>query len=82
MSRQFSIPTMLRMVPNSLLGRFFEKLGHDFEIDWERLGGREIDPVLKRHRRQALDLGRIGDQHVPTVLLEAVVDEQIGRAHV
>ena len=46
MSRQFSIPTMLRMVPNSLLGRFFEKLGHDFDIDWERLGEREIDPVL------------------------------------
>ena len=37
---------MFRMVPNSLLGRFFERHGHDFDIDWERLGEREIDPII------------------------------------
>jgi hypothetical protein len=30
---------------------------------------------LARQRGQTLDLGRVGDQHVPAVLLEAVVNE-------
>ncbi|MFN3151812.1 hypothetical protein [Bremerella sp.] len=47
MSRQFSIATMLRMVPNELLQEFFSVLGHaDFDPDWEHLGQREFDPLL------------------------------------
>ncbi len=47
MSRQFSIPTMLRMVPNELLQEFFSVLGHaGFDPDWEHLGQREFDPLL------------------------------------
>ncbi len=46
MSRQFSIPTMFRMTPHSLLARFVAHFGHDFEIDWEQLGEREIGPVI------------------------------------
>ena len=48
MSRQFSIPTVLRMTPNALLEDFFQKAGcGDLDIDWGRLGEREIEPVLK-----------------------------------
>ncbi len=47
MSRQFSIPTVLRMVPNALLQEFFERLGHrDFDPKWPELKEREIDPIL------------------------------------
>ena len=48
MSRQFSIPTVLRMVPNRLLKEFFQRLGHsDLGIPWDQLGEREIEPVIK-----------------------------------
>ena len=48
MSRQFSIPTVLRMVPNRLLKDFFQRLGYgDLGIPWEQLGEREIEPVVK-----------------------------------
>lgn len=48
MSRQFSIPTVLRMVPNRLLKDFFQRLGHsDLGIPWDQLGEREIEPVIK-----------------------------------
>lgn len=48
MSRQFSIPTVLRMVPNELLAQFFTRLElGDLDIKWEELGEREIDPILK-----------------------------------
>lgn len=47
MSRQFSIPIVLRMVPNALLQRFFEELEHcDFDPCWSELKEREIDPLL------------------------------------
>ncbi len=47
MSRQFSIPTVLRMVSNALLEKFFERLGHgDFDPCWPKLKEREIDPIL------------------------------------
>jgi hypothetical protein len=47
MSRQFSIPTVLRMVPNELLQQCFERLGHsDFDPRWADLKQREIDPIL------------------------------------
>ncbi|MEZ6104798.1 MAG: hypothetical protein R3B96_01455 [Pirellulaceae bacterium] len=47
-SRQFSIPTVLRMVPNELLGQVFERLGHGgLGIDWKELKEREIEPVLR-----------------------------------
>ena len=47
MSRQFSIPTMLRMVPNELLQEFFVTLGHsEFDPCWAELGKRELDPML------------------------------------
>jgi hypothetical protein len=48
MSRQFSIPTVLRMVPNAFLGQFFERLQlGSLDIKWQELGEREIDPILK-----------------------------------
>ncbi len=48
MSRQFSIPTVLRMVPNELLAQFFTRLElGDLDIKWDELGEREIDPILK-----------------------------------
>jgi len=47
MSRQFSIPTVLRMVPKGLLRRCFEELGHgDFDPRWDELKKQEIDPLL------------------------------------
>jgi len=47
MTRSFSIPTVLRMVPNRLLQEFFVKLGHaDFDPHWRELREREIDPIL------------------------------------
>ncbi len=47
MSRQFSIPTILRMVPNELLQEFFVILGHsEFDPCWPQLGKRELDPIL------------------------------------
>ena len=47
MSRQFSIPTVLRMVPKPLLKEFFEKMGHgDLGLDWECLGERKIGPII------------------------------------
>lgn len=48
MSRAFSIPTVLRMVPNCLLKEFFQRLGHgDLGIAWEGLGEREIEPIVQ-----------------------------------
>lgn len=47
MTRPFSIPTVLRMVPNELLQQFFVDLGHgDFDPNWPELKEREIDPIL------------------------------------
>ncbi|MCL2346972.1 MAG: hypothetical protein FWC50_01795 [Planctomycetaceae bacterium] len=48
MSRPFSLPTLLRMTPNTLLAEFFRRF--DVELtpdDWKKLGEREIDPILK-----------------------------------
>ncbi len=48
MTRQFSIPTVIRMVPNVLLKEFFERLGHgEFDPCWGKLGSHEIDPIVK-----------------------------------
>jgi hypothetical protein len=48
MSRQFSIPTVLRMVPNVMLKAFFRRLGHDDdEFPWDKLGEREVQPMVK-----------------------------------
>lgn len=47
MTRQFSIPTVLRMVPNGLLEACFLELGHgEFDPHWGDLKKREIDPLL------------------------------------
>ncbi len=47
MSRQFSLPTILRMVPNVLLREFFAQLGHgEFDPRWDELKEREIDPIV------------------------------------
>lgn len=47
MTRQFSIPTVLRMVPNELLQACFVELGHgDFDPSWAELKKQEIDPIL------------------------------------
>jgi hypothetical protein len=62
MSRQYSIPTVLRMVPNCLLKAFFAQLGYDDpEFPWNRLGEREISPMIRwigllpRHAQRAVD---------------------------
>lgn len=48
MSRQFSIPTVLRMVPNDQLQEFFQRLGHgDLDIPWQEMGEREVGPMIK-----------------------------------
>jgi hypothetical protein len=48
MSRQFSIPTVLRMVPNVMLKAFFRRLGlDDDEFPWDKLGEREVQPMIK-----------------------------------
>lgn len=46
-TRQFSLPTVLRMTPNALLKLFFEQAGHaEFDPHWNDLTEREIDPLL------------------------------------
>lgn len=47
-SRRFSIPTVLRMVPNTLLKTFFASLGHEeFDPKWAELKEKEVTPILK-----------------------------------
>ena len=47
MTRQFSLPTILRMVPNELLKEFFDNSGHsEFDPRWSELKEREIEPIL------------------------------------
>lgn len=47
MGRVFSLPTVLRQVPKTLLGRFFEKLQIPFNgVDWKTLGERDVQPIL------------------------------------
>ncbi len=61
MSRTFSVRTVLRMVPNSLLQEFFRRLGHaDLAVPWDRLGGREVEPIV--HALNALPPARL-DAH-------------------
>ena len=46
-SRQFSLPTVLRMVPNALIKECFEVLGHsEFDPRWPDLKRTEIEPIL------------------------------------
>ena len=48
MSRPFSLPTLLRMTHNTLLAEFFCRFNGDLTPDdWQKLGEREIDPILK-----------------------------------
>lgn len=47
MSRQYSTPTVLRMVPNSLLRQYFSPPHHDLgSIHWDGLKEREIAPLM------------------------------------
>jgi hypothetical protein len=47
MGRVFSLPTVLRQVPKTLLGRFFAKMKIPFEgMDWETHRERDIEPLL------------------------------------
>lgn len=49
MTRPFSIPTVLRMVPNDLLKQFLEDLGHgEFDPKWDELKKRDdiVQPFL------------------------------------
>jgi hypothetical protein len=47
MSRQFSIPTILRMTPTPLLRNVFRALGHSkLDLRWHDSRGQEIDAVL------------------------------------
>lgn len=48
MSRHYSLPTVLRMVPNELLETFFKKLNNPcWSMDWRRLGRRQVEPLLQ-----------------------------------
>lgn len=48
MTRHFSIPTILRMIPNGLLRAVFTRLGHPMhEVPWEKLPQRNIEPILR-----------------------------------
>ena len=47
MTRQFSIPTMSRMVPKPLLKEFLVRMDHgDLALDWELLSERKIGPII------------------------------------
>lgn len=47
MSRSFSIPTVLRMVPNELLRQWFAAhVSSEFDPDWDNLGERDIEAML------------------------------------
>jgi hypothetical protein len=57
MSRQFSIPTVLRMAPNALLMELFTDLDYaELDRDWHDLKEREIEPVLQAIRRQPAEV--------------------------
>src|SRR5947209_13517169 len=48
MSRSFSMPTFLRMVPNSLLKEFFERQGlGDLDIPWSKLSKRDVEGAVR-----------------------------------
>jgi hypothetical protein len=48
MTRQFSIPTVLRMAPNVLLKELFAEMDYaQLGRDWEGMGERQIDPVQR-----------------------------------
>ncbi|RLS53455.1 MAG: hypothetical protein DWH91_14440 [Planctomycetota bacterium] len=47
MSRHFSIPTVLRMVPNTLLRKFLTQLPHSCDgIDWDHMGERQAESLV------------------------------------
>jgi hypothetical protein len=47
MTRHFSIPLVLRMVPKGLLRKFFAQMGHEFlEVPWEKIRPHEIETIL------------------------------------
>lgn len=48
MSRQFSIPTVLRMAPNALLRELFAEMDYaQLGRDWEGMGEHQIEPVQR-----------------------------------
>jgi hypothetical protein len=65
MSRQFSIPTVLRMVPNYLLKQFFKSIPFDhFEVDFDRFGERDVEPMVAA----IVDLPRADQDLIESVL--------------
>lgn len=64
MSRQFSIPTVLRMAPNALLKELFRDMGYlELDRDWEGLKEREIEPIQKAISEQPREAqGRIENE--------------------
>lgn len=47
-NRTFSLQTIIRKVPNELLGTFFERMGHgEFDPGWETLKKSDIDPIME-----------------------------------
>lgn len=55
MSRQFSIPTVLRMVPSDLLAQIFTRLGvTGTDFSWEEINHQNVEPALQAiHQLQA-----------------------------
>ena len=48
MSRQFSIQTTLRKVPNELLSAFFKRMGHEeFDPGWATLKKSDLEPIME-----------------------------------
>ncbi|MBN9524153.1 hypothetical protein J0H58_37530 [bacterium] len=48
MSRVFSVPTVLRMLPHDLLRAFLARLGHpDLPVPWDDLHARDPGPVVR-----------------------------------
>lgn len=54
MARQFSIPTMLRMIPKPLLRELFSRWELEPDVDWEEVRYRNIEPLTEA--LQALDV--------------------------
>ena len=62
MSRQFSMPTVFRMTPVTMIRDFFASLGADTStLDWDTLKQRDPDPIWDYFFRLPMDLRQKAD---------------------
>ena len=89
MTRHFSFATTLRRTPSAQLHVFFQTLGIDMPISWDKLKSREIVPIihcfekLPRSSRQQVEgflreINSLACQDGLNALREAAAIEQIG----